>query len=356
MCGVVSSNRIPLSLQKIFIASNGGVDIHNVLPPSDNVGNKVFYRQEKKTTSVDNVSVASPSALSSTIKKKKDNRVSAAKKKRGTLEISPQVWMERLLYSYGYSNGKKRLLNSKEGDSSNDTDWFDLHEYALDGEDEKVKTILKQKSSEWLSNCATLRGVNGETLLHLICRYCSDPEILTIFRRKSSCDIFAADKFGRTSLHHACWRDTPCLKMIDKLINKRSALQLFLVSDMYGSCPLSYVQRGNWRRYNQYINQKKNSWFPSETAEGNKDNCNLESNSNAFSMTTTGCRIPESRMAKKISNIDENTKVVKEKSTQCLTTNMVNKETNDSYYDISNDKILKEMMELVNARRVASVA
>jgi len=299
-------NRIPLSLQKIFIASNGGVDIHNVLPPSDNVGNKVFYRQDKEKTPVGKSSVSSPSVLSSSKKKKRDNRASAVTKNGGPSEISPQVWMERLLYSYGYLNGKKRPLNSKKGDTSNEADWFDVHEYALNGDDEKVKTILKKKSSEWVSNCATVRGSNGETLLHLICKYCSDPEILTIFRRKSNCDISAADKFGRTSLHYACWRDTPCFKMIDKLISKRSALQLFLVSDIYGSCPLSYVQRGNWRQYNHYINQKKNSWFPSEMVEVNKENCKMEENL-------------------------------------------------DVSYDISNDKILKEMIDMINARKVVSI-
>lgn len=352
------SSRIPVSLQKVFISSNSGIDVHRVLPPLDEVGSKVFYKENEKDGSLhDDRSVKNQNG-----KKKTQSKTSSLKLIVSTSIVSPQVCMVNLMHSRGFSGRTSTFKNCDHSEDESDGDSNDcisqiLHELASKGKDEEIMKIMSDKSSAWLSRYARLRGVCGESLVHLLCRYCSDPEVLSVFLRKSESNISVVDNFGRTPLHYICWRDVPNFKMIDVLIKKRSTLKMFATTDIHGSCPLSYVPRDDWNYYNVFINLRKDIWFKPKKMKSGKRSRGI--NKASVSTIISG-KIPdldETDNSTENKEVDEKENVIKE-SPSVISDDESDDDDydHDLYYDISDDEILKEMMVLIHAHRASVVA
>jgi len=278
------SHRIPLALQRIFLSSSSGQNLDNLKPPTDDSANKIFYFS-RKAASKDLLGFS----LRSSKQKKSSNQNKNSRKKSSSTKqykptkfsnVCPQIYLDDLMHSRGYSIQKFETLDTESYVISdprqrprgyNSTQLLDL---AREGNDTEIIRMLRENSTLCLFQYASSRGDEGETLIHMICKYCTRPDTLEIFLKQTGVDIRVSDEFGRTPLHYACWRDEPCFQMIDNMISSRDMIDMFLLTDLHGSAPLSYVPRNRWKQYISYINSKKNTWFlPKSINPKNEGKC-----------------------------------------------------------------------------------
>jgi len=188
--------------------------------------------------------------------------------------VDPQIYLDDLMHSRGYPIQKVETLDSESYVISSpkqrpsgyaSTQLLDL---AREGNDKELIRTVKKNGTLCLFQYASSRGDDGETLIHIICRYCRKPDTLRIFLEETGVDIRVADEYGRTPLHYACWRGDkdssnlePCFQMIDDIMTSREMVNMFLYSDIHGSVPLSYVPRHHWGKWIQYLSSKKDIWF-----------------------------------------------------------------------------------------------
>jgi len=311
-----SASRIPLSLQKIFIRSNRGLSMENVAPPPNKVASKVFFsswkmndkKDKKKDTknemmkafddAVDGASLALAAQRDKLIDQKRNKNyerscprnlvspiVKIFTKFHGKCKtISPQVCLDDIMQSRGYPLRKKKTMDSEDyaisgslhrpsGDKS-----LYLIDLAEGGKDEDIVRLVLEDSNLCLFAYSSSRGDYGETLLHMICRYCNNPKTLATFVQRTGVNINVSDDHGRTPLHYVCWRskiltdskdDPACLGMVDVIIREKSLAEIremFLMTDIHGNTPLMYITENYWTTWNKYLISKKDEWWNTDSA------------------------------------------------------------------------------------------
>ena len=127
--------------------------------------------------------------------------------------VSPQDYLDRLLYSRGYTTRPKKTLKSGYYATSTHMQQVSYHDHlislARSGRNKKLKEIMECGIST--NPCNTF----GESLVHTVCRRC-EPETLQILLDAGT-SVQVSDDYGRTPLHDACWRAEPCFKIIPAL-------------------------------------------------------------------------------------------------------------------------------------------
>jgi hypothetical protein len=89
----------------------------------------------------------------------------------------------------------------------------------------------------------------------------------------AGCDIQVSDDNGRTPLHDACSSAEPNFRLVEKLLNADKNL-LFLV-DIRGHSPLSNTRREHWPLWLQFIESRKNEYWPLRLGTDGTDSLNL---------------------------------------------------------------------------------
>jgi hypothetical protein len=108
----------------------------------------------------------------------------------------------------------------------------------------------------------------GESLVHMVCRR-GESQPLQIML-DSGCLIQVADDYGRTPLHDACWAARPAFDVIDKILGVDT--RLFHMTDCRGAVPLSYVRKEHWGMWIQYLESRKDTFWPDrDVAQGEED-------------------------------------------------------------------------------------
>jgi Ankyrin repeats (3 copies) len=106
---------------------------------------------------------------------------------------------------------------------------------------------------------------HGESLLHMICRR-GDSTLLSVML-EAGCDVQVSDDYGRTPLHDACWAaNKPAFDVVEKLI-ERVDVSLFYMTDCHGAAPLSYVREEHWAQWLQFLESKKDVYWPHRSGE-----------------------------------------------------------------------------------------
>ena len=103
----------------------------------------------------------------------------------------------------------------------------------------------------------------GESLLHMVCRR-GDADLLEIMLENGS-SVQVADDYGRTPLHDACWAATPSFDTVEQIASRD--ITLFHMTDSRGAVPLSYVRREHWSEWIDFLERKKDTWWPPITGE-----------------------------------------------------------------------------------------
>lgn len=302
---VHASSRVPSTLQAVILASNRGHVVNT--PPPRQVAFKTFRGWLGRTFSSDstkrkpcNEIVLSESITSKIIPSEQIdskavlsepvalNVVNNPKKKKVSLRnslklqqrplfltirpsgpfflltkwttrtpsLSPQQYMDAMIRSRGYSVVTCATLKSAYYNKPTPLQEasYGLHVIALVkcGDAEGLRKALASGLS---SNPA---NNHGESLLHMICRR-GDTGLLSVML-ELGCDIQVTDDYCRTQLHDACWASEPAFELVDKLLERD--IRLFYMTDCRGALPLSYVRKEHWSQWLQYLESKKEVYWP----------------------------------------------------------------------------------------------
>lgn len=171
-------------------------------------------------------------------------------------DVSPQVFLDNMLKSRGYST---QNFCSIEGA-------YYCKPTALQKASYGVKLIEAiRRSDEVLLKKMLQAGISpnpcnafGESAVHMVCRR-GDYKLLKLFK-DHGCSLQVTDDFGRTPLHDACWTTEPPFQIVDMILTADRRL-LHLV-DCRGSSPLSYVGRDNWAKWIEFFQSRADTYWP----------------------------------------------------------------------------------------------
>jgi hypothetical protein len=117
----------------------------------------------------------------------------------------------------------------------------------------------------------------GESIVHQICRRCSVLMLDVLLR--ANCEVISSDDHGRTPLHYACWAPEPNFPLVERLLE--TDMQLLHMVDSRGHTPLSYTRQEHWSEWLQFLNAKKEVYWPRRSKEEAAAALNLHSALNA---------------------------------------------------------------------------
>lgn len=190
--------------------------------------------------------------------------------------MSPQAYLDAMLRNRGYSNEKVATLQTAYRNTPTELQKASYNVYlisiARSGDSEGLKTLLQAGLS------ANPCNDHGESLLHSVCRQVL-PEILeTMIECGAYLEV--TDDYGRTPLHDACWAANPAFNVVEILMRSvKSSHYLFHMTDARGCTPLDYIRKEHWTEWIEYLQQKKNDFWPTDGAKSRPELLQLPPNS-----------------------------------------------------------------------------
>ena len=164
--------------------------------------------------------------------------------------------MDAMIRSQGYSTKKFQTLQSAYYNKPTPLQIasYDLH--LID----TVKAFDNDKLAAMISAGLSPNPCNtyGETLVHMVCRR-GDAKALKIFLDNGA-SLQIADDYGRTPLHDCCWAANPAFDVADQLLD--TDIRFLYMMDARGSLPLSYVRKELWAAWIEYLEAKKDVYWP----------------------------------------------------------------------------------------------
>jgi ankyrin repeat protein len=170
--------------------------------------------------------------------------------------MSPQAFLDVMIHAQGYSTRRYRTLQTGYYSKPTPFQQASYHVHLVQllrkHDVQGFRAILESGISP--NPCNQF----GESLLHMVCRR-GDADLLQIMLDVGS-SVQVADDYGRTPLHDSCWAPEPCFAVVE-LIAQRD-MTLFHMTDSRGAVPLSYVRREHWPQWIEFLESKKEAWWP----------------------------------------------------------------------------------------------
>eukprot|EP00957_Ditylum_brightwellii_P122201 9318493-Ditylum_brightwellii.AAC.1 len=121
----------------------------------------------------------------------------------------------------------------------------------------------------------------GDSVLNMVCKH-GNHDILSCFLEHGS-SVRVADGFGRTPLHHSAWSANPCFKSVSMILDR--SVELLRIKDGNGKTPLEYVAKDNWAAWINFLDQKKDIYWPAKygmTTDNGDELMSLSHNGNGL--------------------------------------------------------------------------
>jgi len=176
--------------------------------------------------------------------------------------MSPQAYLDVLIHSRGYSTRRYKTLQTGYYSKPTAFQQASYNVYLVKlvrtNDIDTLRSVMQAGISPNPCNAY------GESLVHMVCRR-GDHELLKMLLEDVGTSIQVSDDYGRTPLHDACWAATPCFETVQMIADKDMAL--FHMTDSRGAVPLSYVRREHWPLWIEFLESKKDDWWPQQTEE-----------------------------------------------------------------------------------------
>ena len=170
--------------------------------------------------------------------------------------INPQTYFDSILKTRGYDTNNYCSLESgyycKPTDHQKASYGIALVQAVRTGDAKLLASLLRAGLSRNPCNAF------GESIVHMVCRR-GEMDLLQVLKDAGT-SLQVSDDFGRTPLHDACWTATPNFDVVDLIL--RSDSRLLRICDCRGASPLSYVKRDNWSAWVEYLNSRKEEFWP----------------------------------------------------------------------------------------------
>lgn len=171
--------------------------------------------------------------------------------------ISPDVFLQKLLSSRGYSyntkqaaTGPRRIPTRKQ-----------IEDYAND----MISTVRGSDYDSLVGFYNAGRDMTAcnkfsESIIHMACRR-SHYNIVQFLLLHGG-DFSVVDDYGRTPLHDACWRTEPAFDIVTLILDSDGNTERLLYTDARGSIPLQYVRTEHWTQWCAYLFHQKEKYWP----------------------------------------------------------------------------------------------
>ncbi|KAL7580370.1 hypothetical protein ACA910_004397 [Epithemia clementina (nom. ined.)] len=103
----------------------------------------------------------------------------------------------------------------------------------------------------------------GESLLHMVCRRGDLPLLNVMIEAGSSLQV--SDDYGRTPLHDAFWAANPACGVVETILRRDPGL--FFMKDKRGALPLSYVTKSHWSDWMKWFDENIDRFFSEDEAK-----------------------------------------------------------------------------------------
>jgi hypothetical protein len=107
----------------------------------------------------------------------------------------------------------------------------------------------------------------AESIAHMVSRR-GNAKGLSILM-EHGCNLQIADDYGRTPLHDCCWAADTAFEVADIILAVDP--RLFYIQDKRGALPLSYVRKEHWSDWIEYLESKKDVFWPKRKPEVDGD-------------------------------------------------------------------------------------
>jgi Ankyrin repeats (many copies) len=273
-------NRIPVSLQAVFVASNRGAEV--VKPPPQKNAFKMFPsmpkpiltmfygEKDRKKNSSNNKKTIPPNRTSArlsqpiTVKVVRDDNIpksialngSSLHKKAPIPKLTPQKYLESLLRSRGYSTELYNVLSCAYYNTPTLLQEASYGVYTVDvvrrNDDVTLEALFELGLHPNACNSF------GESLVHLACRRGNFQSLQVMV--DWNCSVQVADDYGRTPFHDLCWTAEPCFQSAAILLEIDP--RLLLMKDIRGSTPLAYARKEHWAAWIRFLESHKDEYWP----------------------------------------------------------------------------------------------
>jgi hypothetical protein len=255
------SPRIPLELQRVFLASNAGEVIHE--PPPGRIAfrifKRVFHRVGRKRAGPGKGGQHSVSKdLSNSTH---DTATACMSPVADSTELdafdTPQLLLEALLAERGYSTAKYNAADTSFRFQPTPYDLASFHNYTLN--------IVQEDKGDANLRCVLEAGISpnacsrdGELLLHKACRLGKHQHVRLFL--EFGADVRVCSAVGRTVLHDACSSARPNFQTFALLIAKDPSL--VFMKDCRGLCPLEYIRKDHYVFWMEYLEVNVDKLWP----------------------------------------------------------------------------------------------
>jgi len=176
--------------------------------------------------------------------------------------VSPQEYLDALLYSRGYSTQRHAALDTAYFNRPTPLQQASFHTHLLDlirrGDGEALRAHLLCGLS---TNPANARG---ESIVHRVCRV-GRSRLLDTLLRDVNVDVRVADHQGRTPLHEACAANS--IECVELLLEED--LRLLHVADCDNVVPLQLVPQSAWADWVQWLDGQQDEYWPEHNPQFN---------------------------------------------------------------------------------------
>lgn len=170
--------------------------------------------------------------------------------------MNPQTYLDSILKTSGYDTNNYCSLESgyycKPTDHQKASYGITIVQAVRTGDAKLLASLLRAGLSRNPCNAF------GESIVHMVCRR-GEMDLLQVLKDAGT-SLQVSDDFGRTPLHDACWTATPNFDVVDLIL--RTDSRLLRICDCRGASPLSYVKRDNWSAWVDYLNSRKEEFWP----------------------------------------------------------------------------------------------
>jgi hypothetical protein len=260
--------RIPLELQRIFLASNSG-EVVNEAPPKG-IGFRVFKRGFRLSSYTNRTrgTALGKDSQHSVSKSTRTNDTATACTSPGSSSHdldafeTPQLLLEALLSKRGYSTVKYSAADTSFRFQPTPYELASFHNFTLKiVEEDKNDTNLRNVLEAGISPNACNREC--ELLLHKACRLGKHQHVRLFL--EFGADPRVCSVSGRTALHDTCCSPRPSFQTFALLVAKDPSL--VFMKDCRGLCPLQYIRKEHHVFWLEYLEVNVDKFWPMRSDE-----------------------------------------------------------------------------------------
>jgi len=109
----------------------------------------------------------------------------------------------------------------------------------------------------------------GDSVLNTICKRGYEDLFHTLMDCGAS--VVTCDDFGRTPLHFVCWSSSFCFSVAETILSIDA--HMLRATDKVGKTPLDYVSTENWESWKQFLEEKKETFWPEQDKNATDHEC-----------------------------------------------------------------------------------